>query len=115
MIIKQTKYKKCKSCGRSSFVSGPVYGCDCCGKEFTEEGRLEGSLQASVFYADLKETSNFHYCSWKCCLKHLKTVKTDYFISLPYLLFDERKNGACSAAAFFKELKNTTTKKKKRS
>lgn len=84
MIIKEAAWETCSACGTRKRVSDEERGCDECAKPLGEDD----SLSATVFSNQDNETVDLHFCSWACALKKLSTVKTDYFISLPYLHFD---------------------------
>lgn len=84
-------------------VSWEVYGCDHCKKEIKEFPNEEDRLQMTVFQHD-NSTEYLHFCSWKCVLKYLPKIKTDYFINLPYVSFDAVTKGR-TAKDLFKLLK----------
>jgi hypothetical protein len=96
MIIKKAKYKKVMQ-EVNQRISDDVYGCDQCKKEFGEDNKLE----ITVFFHDEKlkkqhegdDTDRHQFCSWKCVGKFLPKVKTDYFISLPFLHYDTQTEG----------------------
>jgi hypothetical protein len=96
MLIKKAEYKKVvKEVVQK--ISDDIYGCDRCGREIS----LEEKLELSVFFLDKKlkkqdtgsDSDKYQFCSWDCVCKFLPTVKTDYFISLPYLTYDVQKEG----------------------
>lgn len=94
MIIQKAKWTQCKECGRDKeLIQQELHGCDCCKKTMgnAKEG-MEDYLEITVFHHNGK-TQRLEFCSWKCVFKKLKTIKTDYFISLPYLHFDVRTKG----------------------
>lgn len=106
MIVKEATYKACGECGSRHRLTEEAYGCDCCKKPITLNLTSKGHhdyLEAAVF-KNGAETKHLHFCSWKCALKAIKTVKTDYFVTLPYLLYDETKKGL-RAKDFFAEIK----------
>lgn len=88
MIIKERKFKECITCGHKEMIGDEEYGCDNC-KRKIDLSENRSYLSASVFHHSGETSDNLHFCSWDCVLKKLKTIQTDYFISLPYLLFDE--------------------------
>lgn len=91
MIIKKAKYKKVKVLQRR-MVSREVYGCDCCKKEIKEYPNEEERLDMTVWHQkDDSDTRHYHFCSWDCVLKFVKTVKSDYFLNLPHVNFDYNK------------------------
>ena len=89
MIIKEQKFKVCKECGDRELIKDEEYGCDTCK---TNIDYLSGSkereyMEITVFhYGD--KTDRYQFCSWACMFEKLKNIKTDYFVSLPYLKFD---------------------------
>lgn len=89
MIVKEAKYKEVMK-PRKVLVSEAVYGCDECQKEFESDVRLE----LRVFHHEKDETDRHEFCSWGCVFKFIPKVKSDYFMDLPYLSFDEEKNTA---------------------
>lgn len=103
MIIRQQEWKKCGECGRGELVKDRAYGCDNCQKEVDFQ-KNQSYLSATVFYHD-SEAEHLHLCSWSCALEKLRTVKTDYFIDLPMLMFDDDKADGCTAADFWKAIK----------
>lgn len=86
MKIKDRVYEICDKCGNNiNLLQNEVWGCDNCGKEFDES---HCRLNATIFYKQ-KEEDTLEFCSWKCAIEKLKTIKTDNFIDLPYLAFDD--------------------------
>jgi hypothetical protein len=101
MKLRERKYSKCKTCGQSlKIIIEEAYGCDVCKKEINLEEKSP-YLDLTVFHND-GTTESYQLCSWVCCLRKLKEVKTDYFVSMPMLHFDER--GPTGARAFFKAI-----------
>ena len=102
MIIKERKYDKCKTCGTKKFVSSEVYGCDNCFEEFSGDGNF---LRVSAWNnpSDSRCT-DYTYCSWNCVFAGLKKMKSDYFINLPYISFDDQPKGQ-NAKDFWKAIK----------
>ena len=98
MIVKKAKYRNVKKLVTER-VSDEVYGCDECKKEFGEVNKLE----ITVFYSHKMEaklknsesgvTDRHQFCSWACVGKFMPKVKTDYFVSLPYLHYDAQTPG----------------------
>ena len=104
MKIKEAQYKSEMREARV-MVSDDVYGCDECKKPINRaELGPKGSrqyLQAQVFSRhDRDGAKSLEFCSWKCCLKGLSKAKTDYFVSLPYLHYDETQKGIRSSDFF---------------
>lgn len=101
MLLRERKYNTCKSCTqRTTLVCDESYGCDQCRKEIDMQKKGVEYLEATIFNHD-DQTTRLQFCSWKCCLKKLKTVKSDYFVSLPYLHYDS----GILAKEFFKLVK----------
>lgn len=105
MIVKKAKYRKVRRTVREQ-VSPEVYGCDYCKKAINMglSGKHRAHLALTVFFNGGKEAEHMHFCSWRCVLKHLPTIKTDYFISLPYLTFDGPEEKGLRAQDFFAAL-----------
>lgn len=109
MIIKQAKYKS-KMVKQRVQVSEEVHGCDCCREEIKEYPNEAYRLEVTVFsHKDHTEAAHLHFCSWVCVLQQLLKMKTDYFISLPYLMYDA--TGPRSAGALLKLLRKKGEKK----
>ncbi len=89
MIIKSAKYKKVKV-EVPIEVSPEVYGCDNCEREIKED---KGKLDISIFVHDQDNSREQFFCCWKCLLEYLPEIKCDYFITLPYLHYDEKQKG----------------------
>jgi hypothetical protein len=94
MIVKEATYVPCEKCGRQLTYHEPVYACDCCKKEF---GHDEMYDRFNVFHnredgiADY--TEEFLLCSWDCFFKLLPKIKTNYFVSMPMLSYEEKAKG----------------------
>lgn len=107
MILKKAEYKKVIK-EINERISDDVYGCDECKKEFGDEYKL----QIDVFYHDEKnkkkdstgETDKYDFCSWVCVFKFLPKIKTDFFVNLPYLIYDSKTKGT-SVKDFLKLIK----------
>lgn len=87
MIIKEAKYRNVKTIQRKR-ISDEIYGCDQCRKEIENFPNEDARLQLTVFKHD-SESYSLHFCSWKCVLKYLPSIKTDYFATLPYIYYDQ--------------------------
>ena len=102
MQLQECQYSVCKSCNqRVKRIREEVYGCDHCKKEIDMNEPQREYLEATVFMRN-DQTYQMQFCSWKCCLTKLKTVKSDYFISLPYLHYGDSN---ILAKDFFKLVK----------
>ena len=102
MKIKEAKYKEVMVKQRQ-IVSHEVYGCDECRKEIKEFPNEERKLEMTIFH-NKKESMHLHFCSWRCTLKYLPKIKSDYFATLPYIYFDERKKGRDELVKLLKSL-----------
>lgn len=104
MIIKEAKYKKVRVM-QTRLVSDSVYGCDQCRKEIPEFPNEASRLELTIFNQD-NESIREHFCSWKCVLKRLTTIESNYFVSLPFVYFDDRKGrrGADSLIKLIKKI-----------
>jgi len=95
MKLYEREMNVCKCCNRTTTVKvEETYSCDECAKVIDLNKTNIEYLDIAIFFHDnSKEIGHRQYCSWKCCLKNLRKVKTDYFISLPMLTFDTKTKG----------------------
>lgn len=102
MLLKDRKYRECKSCKARHLVRSEVYGCDGCGKVLDMNKPEADYLRATIHRKNqaVGDSTDVTCCSWRCMVKSLRKVKTDYFVSLPFLHYDEGAKGT-RAAAFF--------------
>ena len=91
MKIKEAKYKKVKRVVNER-ISQEVYGCDNCKVVIDMNLKNRTYLELTVHHHN-SEYESHQLCSWKCVLEFLPTVKTDYFVSLPFLSYDEEQVG----------------------
>ncbi len=104
MIRKERKFKTCKECGHREMISDEEYGCDNCGNPIDFDDPNEADyLRTQVFYHEKGHSESLHFCSWNCVFQKLRTIKTDDFISLPYLSF-EIKNKKINAEGFWEAI-----------
>lgn len=104
MKLAEQEWEKCSSCGRNEkIIRQETYGCDNCLKTIDMNKKGVEYLDVAIF-SHTKNTEHRQYCSWKCCINDLRSVKTDYFISLPFLTFDAVNKGM-RAQDFFKLVK----------
>jgi len=89
MIIKKAEYKKVMV-EKKRCISPGVYGCDECKKEIKEYPNETERLEMTIF-KNSDQPEYLHFCSWECVLKYIPKIKTDYFVTLPYLFFDCNK------------------------
>lgn len=104
MLVKEAVYKEV-TVKQNQQVEPPVYGCDCCGKELVEYPNETNRLELTVFHNNSEKTEHLHFCSWRCVLKQLPKIKTDYFIDLPFLYYDEKEGKGRTAKEFIKLIK----------
>jgi hypothetical protein len=109
MIIKEAKYNEVLIT-QSRCVEEAVYGCDECGVEITDYPNEESRLEVTVFHSDSEDIDHLHFCSWDCVLKFIPKIDTDYFVSLPFILFDSAKNSPRSAYRLIEILKDNEYK-----
>jgi hypothetical protein len=104
MKLKDAVFKKCESCRQTvKRLSDETFGCDMCKQEIDMNMPGRDYLDATIFtHGDA--AVHLQFCSWVCCLNKLKKVKTDSFISLPFLSFDT-KSPRMHAREFFKLMK----------
>ena len=82
-----------------SRVSEDIYGCDRC--EVTIDMNDKDSRYLAIDVFGQGEGSEKHiFCSWSCALQFLPTIECNYFISLPFVSFNEK--GKCGAKEFLK-------------
>ena len=105
MLIKKAKYEKVKV-WQNQCVSQEVHGCDQCKSVIDEYPNEDMRLECKIFFNDHgKQTTVLHFCSWDCVLKHIPKLKTDYFVTLPHLYFDTRKESKMGANQLINLLK----------
>lgn len=106
MKIKEAEHEDCSTCNHRTRKSDEEYGCDTCKKPINRNGgkRHAQYLRASVFNDGKSGSDSLEFCSWKCCLIGLKKAKSNYFISLPFLIYDETQKGI-RAKDFFDAIK----------
>lgn len=100
MIIKKAVYKN-KKIVRNIQISPEVYGCDNCKKEMKEHRH-----DMTVHYND-GEAKYYQFCSWQCVAEFFPKIKTDYFVSLPFVHFDNKGNKGFGIKDFLKVFKTT--------
>ena len=105
MKLKELVREKCNKCGqRGKIISEEVYGCDNCKKEIDMSKPESDYLKLQVFY-QIAGVDHLEFCSWKCLFKKAKKLKSDYFISLPFLHFDGKFKNGCQSKDFWKYIK----------
>jgi len=110
LIKSERVYETCKHCGSTKLIKDEGICCDGCRKEIGL-GESSNYLLVSAHFSDLNPTVYYHFCSWKCFFKIAeKEIKSDYFVSLPYLNFDE-KNKNISAKEFWNCVKKYKARK----
>ncbi len=93
MIIKKEQYKKCPECGSSEFVKDTIYGCDCCKKVLDTSNKKLDYLRTTLMFNSSEENKDYIFCSWRCFFSKMRTIKSNYFISLPFLHCDKGTKG----------------------
>lgn len=87
MIIKNSVHKEITET-KIVKVEESIWGCDQCGSEIYEYPNLE----IKVFHQDdIDNVDTLHFCSWECLFKNVLKIKTDHFISLPFVTFDSKR------------------------
>ena len=94
MLIKDRKYRVCRSCKARHQISNEVYGCDSCRKILDMNQPEVDYLRANVHrHNQTGSSEEIITCSWACMAKVLNKVKCDYFVSLPFLHFEDVPKG----------------------
>lgn len=105
MQLTESKYAKCNKCNqRTHCIQEAVFGCDACKKPINLRNSKRDYLQITVFTHGESDAKHYEFCSWVCVFKSLRTIKTDYFISLPFLIFDTNTEGQ-TVQDFLKHIK----------
>ena len=96
MKLKEAVYETCKGCGtRKKCISEEVYGCDTCKKPidlYSGGTKRHDYLEVKIF-REGQQTEDRQFCSWRCVFVGLKSIKSDYFATLPYIHFDNPVSG----------------------
>ena len=98
MKLKERVYFTCPTChAHTTLKQEESFGCDSCEKpidDLLQSGNREysDSLELTIFHYN-NESTQLQFCSWRCCFAKLKTIKTEYFVSLPYLTFEKTTKG----------------------
>lgn len=80
-------------------VEDAVYGCDCCGKEFTSISKFTETVNISLFLKDIVKVEKKEFCCYSCAIEWIKTFEWDDTISfMEFPIIQDEK--------MFKELKN---------
>lgn len=106
MIIKERKYSTCSKCKARKFLSDEMYGCDICKKQIDLNNHTS-YLSVDAFQND-GNTQHHHLCSWECVLNLISEVKSDYFVTLPYIYCDGTRPNRLD---FFKAMRKFCSKK----
>ena len=88
MYKQKVKAEHCKSCNQITKAPELTFYCDNCNKEMGEFGSLDMTVFSNKGNTRSKR---YELCSWKCVFEKLKKVKSNYFVSLPYLHYDRDK------------------------
>ena len=88
-IVKEAEF--CEECGRIKKPEITEYFCDFCEEQIDNSiSTNHNMLEITVFNKVLDfEPYDLTFCSWKCLLNKLKTIKCSSFITLPYLIYDQ--------------------------
>ena len=104
MLIKEAVREDCKECGRfKREISPERHGCDECRKPIVPYGNDDERLDVTVFHNE-EASEHFYFCSWRCVFTFVRSVKTDYFFTLPYVCINNKIIGR-RAKDFLKALK----------
>jgi hypothetical protein len=93
------KEHKCKTCGHTKHeeVTPDHWVCDECKRPM---GSLH--LDATVFTkTQIGASRKIGACSWACMIAALRRVRSTYFVSLPYLYYDDDMPEGCLAKDFW--------------
>ena len=91
MLLKEAQYKETKQMVRTR-ISEEIYGCDVCKLEIDMDCEGSDYLDLRIHFND-RDSKHMQLCSWECVLEILPKIKTDYFVSLPLLMYDTKKKG----------------------
>ena len=101
MIKHKRVEERCETCKQvTKVISSDRYSCDECGALMHLDTKGEQDFLDLTVFHNKKPTRTIQCCSWECILKKVRRVRTDYFISLPFILFDGKVDG-CRAKDFF--------------
>ena len=106
-MLKVVKEREiCECCGNTKNYEVEEYFCDFCNELIAVKDKSKyNMLDITIFCNDHNiEPYDLVFCSWKCLMKKLKTIKNDGFISLPNLIYVKHEDGI-TAKDFFKLLK----------
>lgn len=103
MILKKAKYKKVMHEVRER-VSNDILGCDQCAKEFDEEDKLLLTIFRKSKTKEVVSTNRV-FCCWKCVFEFIPKIKSNYFVSLPFLHYDSTRPNGILAKDFIKLIK----------
>lgn len=92
MLIKEATYRTIPST-RQEIVNEEIYGCDECKKELSNTGDYCKVLPMAVFLRTTdKPAVHLEFCSWKCLLKYLPKIESDYFSHLPMVTYESTED-----------------------
>lgn len=96
-ILREEQWRKCSECGtRKALVHDASYGCDGCGKPIDallEQSNIRRREYLELSVHNWESSSRLQFCSWKCVIRGLRKVESDYFVVLPYLHYDDAAKG----------------------
>lgn len=90
MIIQEAKYEEVTET-YTVRVSEPVHGCDNCGKAI--QGR---ALGITVFAKETDDNRSLEFCSWRCTLMFIPKIECEFFIDLPFLIYNNEEGDSNS-------------------
>ena len=104
MHLKTRDWNRCPTCNNATTLKNEdIFGCDLCRREIDMNKKHTAYLEATVF-SHKGEPKHIHLCGWKCFFRWAKKARTDYFISLPMVTFDDT-SPLCSPSAFRRGLR----------
>ena len=105
MKLREREHEKktCRLCGYTDIklVREESFGCDECKQPIDDLIDLNHKNSEYCEYLELRifdknqsnNTKELQFCSWKCLFKKLRTIKCNYFISLPHLTYGKTMPG----------------------
>jgi len=93
--IQEAAHRKCGECGAyREIIREELYGCDNCRKVIDLSRRDSDYLDVGIHQkGNNVPTKRMEFCSWACVKAKLKSIKSNYFVSLPFLHYDSKQKG----------------------
>ena len=94
MLLRKHIPKKCRLCQSTiGTIQEESYGCDGCGKSIDDllaspNTQRHEYLGLTIHFQSKKPAEYLQFCSWRCVIKRIRTIQTDYFVTLPFLHFE---------------------------